>query len=113
MNTCSEFDDKVKSQTMQGAAQCEFTRTATPQSFAGYTYPALGGEVPDYQRRVIAEKQELDEKLKNLLVFIEYGYAKFGALTNEEQKRLRQQAEVMRQYSSILADRIALFGART
>lgn len=115
------------SETMQGAEPNEFTRTAIPRGAhitqttltpeemldAGrQSISVLGAEraIPAHQKRVISEKLDLDEKLRQLLVFIEYSHATFGSLSKEEQSRLRKQAEVMRQYSSILADRIALFG---
>lgn len=63
-----------------------------------------------HQDRVVAEKQELDEKLEKLLGFIEAGKGPmFSKLIVEEQERLTTQARIMKEYSNILADRIAAF----
>ena len=113
------------SETMQGAKPNEWTRTATPQITHTTLTPeemleagrqnilVLGAEraMPAHQQRVISEKQHLEEKLKDLILFIE-GNSQFQRQSDEEKHRLRAQATVMRQYSSILADRIAVFGAR-
>lgn len=60
-----------------------------------------------FQQRVVEEKAELDAKLDRLTTFL--ADAKVQALSNEEQVRLRQQAEVMAHYSAILGERIAAF----
>lgn len=62
---------------------------------------------PDHQERVIVEKDELDAKLARLRSFI--GNETYLALDEAEQSRLQRQAEVMSQYSSLLAERIAAF----
>jgi hypothetical protein len=65
------------------------------------------------QERVVAEKQELDEKLEKLLAFIGDGKGPiFSTLVTEEQERLTTQARIMREYSDILTDRIAAFGGK-
>ena len=62
-----------------------------------------------HQQRVIEEKRELDEKIQKLTAFI---YSeKFVSIVSDgdERLRLQQQDEVMRQYSRVLCNRIALF----
>ena len=62
-----------------------------------------------HQQRVIEEKRELDEKIQKLTAFI---YSeKFVSIVSDDGERLRlqQQDEVMRQYSRVLCNRIALF----
>jgi crAss001_48 related protein len=62
-----------------------------------------------YQERVVAEKQELDEKISRLKEFI-FGEGKiFRTLDPEERNRLEDQYTVMNQYSEILGRRIAAF----
>lgn len=63
-----------------------------------------------HQECVVTEKKELDEKLEKLLYFIDNGNGKFfSTLVTEERQRLTTQARIMREYSDILADRIAAF----
>ena len=62
----------------------------------------------DYQKRVVAEKKELDKKLKKLGDFIG-NWDIFRHLHLDEQKRLRKQEIFMEAYSEVLADRIAAF----
>ncbi len=62
----------------------------------------------DYQQRVVDEKRELDEKIVRLAQFRETAAA-YTALHTDERERLTAQLFVMRQYSSILAFRIAAF----
>lgn len=57
-----------------------------------------------YQERVVAEKKELDERHSKLKAFLETSV--FCALPSQERQLLREQAEVMRQYSDILTRRI-------
>lgn len=64
-----------------------------------------------HQQRVVEEKAELDERLTKLIQFREGNGTPYQRLSGAEQNRLHQQSVVMRQYSSILADRIAAFGA--
>ena len=62
----------------------------------------------DYEQRVVAEKLELDAKAKALSNFI--GLNKmFDSLDAAEQERLREQNDIMWQYSEILGKRIAAF----
>lgn len=61
-----------------------------------------------YQQRVIDEKQELDEKAKKLSDFIGNNPL-FEKIDSEEQERMKEQCEVMWQYSEILGKRIEAF----
>lgn len=65
-------------------------------------------ELQPHQMRVIDEKVALDIKASALSEFIGTG-AVFATLDPAEQERLREQCEVMWQYSEILAARIAAF----
>lgn len=60
-----------------------------------------------HQERVVTEKTELDERLGKLTSFFET--QTFAGLANAEQARLSRQAAVMREYSDVLAERIAAF----
>jgi len=63
-----------------------------------------------YQKRVIEEKEELDKKARALSDFI--GNSKvFDTLDPTEQERMKEQNDVMWQYSEILGSRIAAFEA--
>jgi hypothetical protein len=61
-----------------------------------------------HQQRVVDEKSELDEKATALSNFIGHSPI-FAALDAAEQERLKEQNDVMWQYSEILAARIASF----
>ena len=63
-----------------------------------------------YQIRVIKEKKKLDKKLDALSKFIES--IGFDAVSEPEQQRLKRQAEIMKLYSDVLAERIINFTAR-
>lgn len=63
-----------------------------------------------HQQRVIDEKAELDVKLAALGEFISKSPI-FAALHDEERARLVCQEEVMKDYSSILGERISAFSA--
>lgn len=60
-----------------------------------------------YQRRVIDEKKELDNKIEALAEFI-HGEV-FSTVNAPEQRRLRSQLTIMRTFSAVLGDRIAAF----
>ena len=63
-----------------------------------------------HQQRVVDEKSELDGRLTKLLAFIDGGQGTtFKSLNEPERERLCRQGAVMREYSDILADRIAAF----
>lgn len=61
-----------------------------------------------YQQRVIDEKTELDTKAKALSEFIGNSPI-FETLDPAEQERLKEQNDVMWQYSEILGTRIVAF----
>lgn len=60
-----------------------------------------------HQHRVVNEKAELDCRLHALVDFM--GLNLFRALPLQEQDRLHRQLRAMREYSSILAERIEAF----
>ena len=62
-----------------------------------------------HQQRVVQEKEELDEKLSKLSAFIDS--PNFTVTVNDENEiaRLVCQEEIMKDYSEILAERIAAF----
>tara|TARA_R100001086_G_scaffold166609_1_gene90371 strand:+ start:448 stop:651 length:204 start_codon:yes stop_codon:yes gene_type:complete len=61
-----------------------------------------------YQQRVVDEKRELDEKATKLSNFIGTSDT-FVTIDPEEQERLKEQCEIMWQYSDILGKRIEAF----
>ena len=61
-----------------------------------------------HQQRVIVEKEDLDKKYSALRDFVLYGSI-FKSLDQAEQERLKEQLDVMWQYSEILGERIAAF----
>ena len=63
-----------------------------------------------HQQRVVDEKTELDKKATALSEFIGRNPI-FETLDPVEQERLKEQCEVMCQYSEILGARIAAFAA--
>ena len=65
-----------------------------------------------YKSRVIKEKKKLDKKLKSLNDFIEKD--KFltiidNNVSEPELQRLKRQADIMKLYSEVLAERISNF----
>lgn len=60
-----------------------------------------------YQQRVLDEKRELDSKRSRLLLFL--GSPSFATVSPDEALRLGRQADIMAQYSIVLAERIAAF----
>ncbi len=62
----------------------------------------------DYQQRVVDEKTELDKKAKALSEFI-WCSDTFKSLCPKEQERLKEQNDIMWQYSEILDARISAF----
>lgn len=65
-------------------------------------------QVPAFQQRVLDEKVTLDSQAQKLSLFIGVNPI-FDTLDPEHQVLLREQCEVMLQYSEILGKRIALF----
>lgn len=62
-----------------------------------------------YQERVVDERADLDGKLQRLAAF--GGGSMFVTLPAEEQKRLRRQLAAMREYLTVLDERIAAWQA--
>jgi len=62
----------------------------------------------DFQKRVVDEKDELDKKATALSEFIGNSQT-FETLDASEQERMKEQCEIMWQYSEILGKRIAAF----
>lgn len=61
-----------------------------------------------HQQRVVDEKTELDTKAKALSEFIGNNPI-FETIDSGEQERMKEQCEIMWQYSEILGKRIAAF----
>jgi len=61
-----------------------------------------------HQQRVVDEKTELDKKARALSEFIGNSPT-FDTLDPAEQERLREQNDIMWQYSEVLGQRIAAF----
>lgn len=70
--------------------------------------PATGGLLP-HQQRVVAEKDEVSERLSKLLAFFQGPI--FPTLSEAERSRLRNQARFMDGYAAVLEERIAAFQA--
>lgn len=60
-----------------------------------------------HQERVVAEKQELSDRLSKLLAFFQGPI--FPTLSEAERSRLRNQARFMDGYAAVLEERIAAF----
>lgn len=65
-------------------------------------------QLPPHQQRVIGEKAVLDKKATALSDFIGNSHV-FEMLDSAEQERLKEQNDVMWQYSEILGKRIKAF----
>jgi len=61
-----------------------------------------------HQERVVEEKEDLDELIWSLQKFIDSHYI-FPTLPEAEQARLRKQLGIQKDYSQVLAERIAAF----
>lgn len=66
------------------------------------------GTIPPHQQRVLKEREELSEKLNALTIFINSSPI-YSTLPLEEQEDLKQQADVMASYQTILDNRIKRF----
>lgn len=66
-------------------------------------------QLASHQQRVVAERDELAERLGKLLAFFQT--AQFDRLDAAEQSRMRNQARFMDGYLAVLEDRIKAFGA--
>ena len=60
----------------------------------------------DFKERLVAERDELDDKLAKLEAFI--GSSRFEDLDERNRKLLATQCDAMRQYSTILNVRISI-----
>ena len=63
--------------------------------------------IQPHQQRVIDERAELDGRIAKLAAFVES--PAFLSVRHDEQERLKDQLDVMRIYSEILAARIRAF----
>lgn len=63
----------------------------------------------DWQTRVIKEREELNVKLATLAAFISSSGPQFNGLSQEDKDLLRQQRNIMFDYSTILEARIQRF----
>lgn len=68
----------------------------------------MNNQLLPHQQRVIDEKAELDCKLEKLIPFLSSDTC--HGLPFDERSRLKRQADVMKEYSSILGERISAFG---
>lgn len=89
----------------QMRVQADKVATPEPRLIDGKTLPA---NIPDYQLRVLLEKDALDVKLVALQAFI--GTEAFRELPVVQQDLLAQQHSAMDRYSKVLAERIKTFG---
>lgn len=62
----------------------------------------------EHEQRVVDEKDQLKEKLNKLIDFIQKGQPKF--IDDKNWQLLKEQADVMNHYYTILISRIELFG---
>ena len=60
-----------------------------------------------HQKRVVAEKADLEGKIERLTNFL--GTERFASLDADEQDRMRRQLGHMSAYSAVLGERIAAF----
>ena len=60
----------------------------------------------DFKKRLVVERDELDDKIAKLEAFI--GSTRFESLDERNRKLLVSQCDVMRQYSTILNVRISI-----
>lgn len=71
--------------------------------------PPCGAGLQPFQQRVVAEKEELGDRLSKLLAFFQTDA--FAALPEAERSRLRNQARFMDGYAAVLTERIEAFKA--
>lgn len=72
---------------------------------------APASTIPPHQKRVIYEKNELDDKLTKLAAFFENPL--FDGLPDDEKRRLNDQHDAMKTYSLILGARIEAFSPKS
>jgi len=68
-----------------------------------------GENLQPWQQRIIAEKDELDAKVKKLVAFLRSDA--FTVINSAERERLQEQVMLMLAYSHTLGERIAAFSA--
>jgi len=69
----------------------------------------MSQQLAPHQQRVVDEKRDLDEKLKKLTAFISSESFATIVQDDDERGRLVCQEEIMKDYSAVLAERIAEF----
>jgi hypothetical protein len=81
----------------------------SPKAVFEAAYLPMGhvGHLPPHQQRVIGEKVQLDDKIGKLSAFFDTDL--FKGLPAKENELLTAQLGAMVEYSSLLAERIALF----
>lgn len=90
-----------------GKAEHADLELATADSIRAALAVLRGVRRPEWQKRVIEEKEILDSRLERLDNFI--GKSLYCAASRSEQERLCRQASIMRDYSAVLGERIAAF----
>lgn len=101
---------------MTEIAKCEMCGEPMPEGETMFKFHGYSGPCPKppllqpHQWRVVDEKKELDKKATDLSNFIGTSPI-FETLDAAEQERLKEQNDVMWQYSEILGARIAAFSA--
>lgn len=64
--------------------------------------------LPPFQQRVVAERDELQDRAQKLDVFVNHTPS-FASVEPQEQERLKQQLSLQQQLLIVLNDRIAHF----
>lgn len=67
----------------------------------------MSEELQPHQQRVVAEKQELDDRIDKLTAFV--NSENFNKASEQEQPLLRQQLNIMLSLQAVLAERINLW----
>lgn len=67
----------------------------------------MNNDLAPHQQRVVVEKEELDDKIKKLLAFMDGEI--FRKLPMDERERMRRQLQYMENYSDVLDERIDNF----
>lgn len=99
---------------MSEVSKCAICGERMPEGEEMFNYHGYSGPCPKppllqpHQQRVVDEKAELDKKAHALSDFIGNSEV-FTMLDAAEQERLKEQNDVMWQYSEILGARIAAF----
>jgi hypothetical protein len=94
--------------------KCELCGEPMPVGETMFKFHGYSGSCPKppllqpHQQRVIDEKTEFDKKAHSLSQFIGHS-AIFDTIDLAEQERLKEQNDIMWQYSEILGARIAAF----